>query len=191
MIFLRFFFISIFLLGACQNPDVAVYRVPKETRAVAVEAGGASARGLGWTLPKGWVEQPASSMRVASFLATGPRGHQVDVSVVSLAGQAGGLLDNVNRWRGQINLPPLTQGELPAMSKRVSPAKRPMVLVNFVSRENLILDKFKKRLVAAVYSQGETTWFFKMTGEDETVRWAEPAFLQFLESLRFEPAAPQ
>ena len=65
------------------------------------------------------------------------------------------------------------------------PGGRTMLLVDFVSREPLLNDRFKKRLLAAIYTQGERTWFFKMVGEDRTVEEAKPAFLQFLKSLRF------
>jgi hypothetical protein len=39
--------------------------------------------------------------------------------------------------------------------------------------------------VAAIYTKGETSWFFKMIGEDATVESATPAFFQLLRSLRF------
>ncbi len=47
-------------------------------------------------------------MRVASFEVS-ENGKTADVSVIPLGGMAGGDLANVNRWRGQVGLPPLAE----------------------------------------------------------------------------------
>jgi hypothetical protein len=138
-----------------------------------------------WTLPSGWQEQPPSSMRVGSFLATASNGQKADISVVPLSGDAGGDLANINRWRGQINLDPITDAELPQMSEKITPAGRPMILVDFVSHDLEIDNKYPKRLVAAIYKQGTRSWFFKMTGEDKAIQEIKPAFLKFLKTLQF------
>ncbi|HVO32434.1 MAG TPA: hypothetical protein VMU17_00880 [Elusimicrobiota bacterium] len=139
-----------------------------------------------WKLPSGWVEQPASSMRLGSFLAKGSNGQSVDISVVPLSGDAGGDLANVNRWRGQINLDPISQAELPANSQSITPGGRTMLLVDFVSRDLEVDNKYPKRLVAAIYKQGGRSWFFKMMGEDKAVQEVKPAFMQFLKDLKFQ-----
>jgi len=145
----------------------------------------ASSRDIEWKLPSGWQDQPPSSMRVGSFLAKGSNGQAVDISVVPLSGEAGGDLSNINRWRGQINLEPISDADLPQNSKTITPAGRSMLWVDIVSREPLVDNKYPKRLIAAVYKQGNRTWFFKMTGEDKAVEETKPTFLQFLKSLRF------
>ena len=55
----------------------------------------------------------------------------------------------------------------------------------FVSRDLLVNNQYKKRLMAAIYHRAGRTWFFKMVGEDATVLSAKPAFMQFLKSLKF------
>ena len=60
-----------------------------------------------------------------------------------------------------------------------------MLLVDFVSKDLEIGNKYPKRLVAATYKQGNRSWFFKMTGEDKAVREVKPAFLQFLKTIKF------
>jgi len=98
--------------------------------------------------------------------------------VIPLAGEAGGDLFNINRWRGQINLGPISASELPQQSQTIMPAGRKMLLVEFANRN--------RRLVAAIYPRGGRTWFFKITGEDATVKSAKPSLMQFLGSLRFQ-----
>jgi hypothetical protein len=145
----------------------------------------ASSSDIGWKVPAGWKEEAPSSMRVGSFLAKGSNGESVDISVVPLSGDAGGDLANVNRWRGQINLSPISDAELAQNGETITPGGHSMFLVDMVSTELLVDNKHPKRLIAAAYKQGGRTWFFKMTGEDKAVQETKPAFLQFLKSLRF------
>jgi len=77
-----------------------------------MEAGTADLQ-VTWTVPMGWVKKDSGlGMRVGSFLApstemavTGEMDPEaVDISVVQLAGAAGGLKPNISRWMGQIGL---------------------------------------------------------------------------------------
>ena len=106
-------------------------------------------KNISWTVSSGWTEQPASSTRGGSFLATGSNGQKVDISVVPLSDPAGGTLANINRWRGQINLSPIEDQDLSRLTETIKSGTKDMLLVNFVSEQNLIDNKFKKRLVAA------------------------------------------
>ena len=103
--------------GGCNNDDskITVYRIPKETQPAAPALpettsadGAASAPAVHWTAPEGWTEQPATGFRKGSFLVRSADGKQADISVISFPQQAGGLLANVNRWRDQLKLAPIT-----------------------------------------------------------------------------------
>ena len=43
-------------------------------------------------------------MRKASFVVEEADGAKVDISATSFPGESGGLLANINRWRGQLGL---------------------------------------------------------------------------------------
>lgn len=59
-----------------------------------------------WTVPDGWTLDPEPrSMRIATYLAPDPDG-PVEVAITRFGGRVGGELANINRWRGQIGLPP-------------------------------------------------------------------------------------
>ncbi|HVO33559.1 MAG TPA: hypothetical protein VMU17_06560 [Elusimicrobiota bacterium] len=148
-------------------------------------AAAGTAKEIAWKVPPGWVEQAPSAMRIGSFLIKGDNGQTSDVSVVPLSGEAGGDLANINRWRGQINLHPVTEAELPNLSETLTPAGRRMRVVDFVSDQPLINNQYRKRVIAAMYSRGNRTWFFKMVGDDATTEAAKPSFLRFLRSLKF------
>jgi hypothetical protein len=57
------------------------------------------------------------------------------------------------------------------------------VIVDFVNEESPA-DK-KQRLIGAIVPASDETWFFKMTGGDALTAAQKPAFLEFLESVRF------
>src|SRR5438067_1529383 len=66
---------------------------------------------IAWTVPKGWEEGPKSQMRHATFYI-GPEEHRLELTVFGFSDQAGSVLANVNRWRGQIGLKEISESEL-------------------------------------------------------------------------------
>lgn len=81
-----------------------------------------------WTAPKGWKEEPGNKFREATFRIDAKP--PLELTVVALPGKAGTLLDNVNRWRGQIALPPLEQGELDQVVTRRKVGDRAVTVVD-------------------------------------------------------------
>ncbi len=191
-----------FVLAGCGRNDVQVYRVGKEqpqsppgqgADAAALPPGhpevSAHPPGLKWTLPAGWEEVPPGQMRVASFRIKGDAGKQADVSVVPLPGAAGGTLANVNRWRGQVGLPPVAEGEISNLAQKVEIAGQPVELFDQAGQASGSGDP--TRILAAVLSREGLAWFFKVTGDDQLVAQQKPAFVSFLKSLSFAAPAAQ
>ncbi|NOX56577.1 MAG: hypothetical protein GXP27_19465 [Planctomycetes bacterium] len=89
-----------------------------------------------WTLPEGWRKSeraPASSIRFATLeLATeqGP----VEMSVIPLRTPSSDfqkyVLDNVNRWRAQMRLAPITQDQLASETTKVEAGGAEAIVVN-------------------------------------------------------------
>lgn len=172
------FLVAGLLVLGCQRDPITTDHVPKEPKPLLAPVGEAEASGeITWVVPKGWQEQAPSSMRVGSFLIKEENGQSADLSVVPLSGTAGGDLANINRWRGQIGLGPISEADVPTQSRTIFPAGRKMLWVDFAHGG--------RRLMAAIYARGERTWFFKMTGDDAAVRKAKPAMMRFLRSLTF------
>ncbi len=149
---------------------------PAATTGSAAEA---TAGGLAWTLPKGWTESRSSGMRYATLKP--PGAGRVDVSVVVLPGPAGGELANVNRWRGQIGLPPVNEAALASARKAIRTRAGQVSLFDFTSE-----GQARTRMIAGVLSAGGNSWFLKMVGDAEAVGAARPDFLRLLETLRFD-----
>jgi hypothetical protein len=171
---------------------IKVYRVPKEKPlAQGLPAGhpGMAAAGhpaepkLSWKTPDGWNEVPPGEMRKASFNVKTQEGKQADVSVIPLAGAAGGDAANVNRWRGQVALPVLAPDELKKTAEAVTIASQPAELYD-VSGTNTSSGEPVRILGVILHREG-TAWFFKMTGDDQLVAQQKPAFVEFLKSFDF------
>jgi hypothetical protein len=175
-----------FLFVACNQPKIAVYRVPKEM--VGLEAGNQSLAAAppatlpNWTVPADWKEQPLSEMRLASFKVEGTGGDSADISVTSFPGDAGGLESNVNRWRGQVHQAVLDPDSLAQTLERITVDGVPTVMVDLRTPENS--DK-AERIIGAVLRTSDRTWFVKMTGPPAALDGQTQNFRQFVSSFRF------
>lgn len=90
-------------------------------------------RPLTWTVPKDWQAGPEGKMRYATFYL-GPREHPLELTVIHLPGEAGSVLANVNRWRGQIGLREIPENELRQYCKNIELACGPTTLVDMTNR---------------------------------------------------------
>jgi hypothetical protein len=195
---------ALLLVGGCRREEVTTYRVAKDLPAAAPAAPAGDALGtahqapaapppgmagdvplpptptgaqaLKWNLPKGWSQSFPGGMRFATFKIPGTG--KIDGSVVTLPGDAGGELPNVNRWRGQIGLPPTDAAGLAAARSTARSKLGPVNVYDFTSEGSK-----KSRLVAAILMVDGNAWFIKLTGDAEPVSAARPDFLRLLESL--------
>ena len=181
-------------LGTAQKPAFVAFLKDITFEAVAVPAapavaaaavrdpvtGPAAAARPAWTVPAGWQEATPGPMQLAKFLAAGADGH-AEVTVVTLPGTGGGPLPNVNRWRGQIGLPPVTEAELAKLLSPLPGAEAGSFLVDVVNPEK------KNRLVAAMVGRGDSAWFYKLTGDEAAVGRAKEAFVQFVQTVKYAP----
>ena len=200
---------ALVLLPACRDAKVASYRVPKETPEalppILTGAGAAPAAaptnpgatmantavptasdGLSWTAPAHWRTKTASAMRKASYTVTGEAGGEADLSITAFPGDVGGNLANVNRWRGQLELGPLSEADLGAITTHMDIGS---LHVDFVEIANPTAAKPQRTLGAIIPFNG-ATWFVKLTGPEGLVAREKPAFLAFLNTIKASaPAA--
>jgi hypothetical protein len=177
------------LFSGCKRDEVKVYHVesgdsaaPTPPVAPAAMPAGLPAPDnsglpqLKYVLPGGWQEKTASQMRVASF-GISENGKNADVSVIPLGGMAGGDLANVNRWRGQVGLPPLTDDEIEKLVEKIAVGEQPADLYDIAGGA--------QRILAVIFHRDDTVWFFKVTGDADLVEEQKPAFVSFLKSVEF------
>ena len=137
----------------------------------------AGAPQIKWETPQGWTEVPPSAMRYASFSASAENGDKIDISVVTFAGEGGSDPDNVNRWRGQIGLPPLGQNAVTSQIAALKTADTTFSTTDIAGT--------KARTIAAWTHHDGRVWFFKATGPSAAVEKEKPNFVKFIQSVRF------
>jgi hypothetical protein len=185
--------LTMFALAGCGREDIKVYRIAKaslESAPMSAQGGASGSMGgaaaqprLTWKTPAGWTELPTSQMRVASFSIKSPEGRQASVSVIPLAGGAGGDLANVNRWRDQVGQPPVAAEELAKLGQNVVVAGQTATLYDIAGKDPASAQP--ARILAAVQHRDGAAWFFKMTGDDQLVAEQKSAFIEFLKSTKF------
>lgn len=179
----------------CRKEEVRVFEAQKDAPAAAPQAtAGAGAPAAGesgerpkvpWTVPEGWAEKPSSSgMRLASYGVSAPDGRTVDISVVALGQQAGSELENVNRWRQQLALEPVTLAQLASLQTPVKIGRATASLYDLVSTTPTIDGKHKGRTLAVMWPAGNMTVFFKATGEDALVAENKAKFIAWIGSVQ-------
>lgn len=153
------------------------------------DVSGAAVPAIQCKRPADWQEAPLGEMRTASFRVASKDGKQADVIVIPLPGLAGSDLDNVNRWRGQVGLPGVSEEELAKLAQPVQIAGQSASLYEQAGANPGSGDK--SRILAAITRRDGTAWFFKMTGDDALVAGQKPAFVDFLKSVNFPAAIAQ
>jgi len=138
--------------------------------------------GIGLEVPDGWEKAEVGTMRVASFRIPGSDGVDGDVSVVPLLGGGGSSLDNVNRWRSQLSLPPVESEDDPELGDEMQGESGPLLVTHLVSEKPMFEDGRLGAISAAILRADEVTWFFKMTGDAELVARQREAFENFVRS---------
>jgi hypothetical protein len=132
---------------------------------------------INWRTPEGWAEVPASSMRYASFSASGSSGGKIDISIVTFPGEGGSDVDNVNRWRQQIGLPPVDESTVSSTAVPLKSADTTFSTIDIAGPS--------ARMLAAWTRRDGRVWFFKATGGNADVEKEKQKFIQFVQSVRF------
>ena len=94
------------------------------------------------------------------------------------------MLDNVNRWRGQIQLPPLSSADDPAVGTEMV-GKAGKLIVSHMVSESAVLDGKKAAISTAILKVEGMTWFFKITGDEALVEANREKFEEFARSATF------
>ena len=175
------------VLAGCEDPVITEYRAPKDSGAAPAAA---TAPGLHWTAPAGWQAQSADGMRQGSYVVAGTDGAKADMSVISFPGDVGGDLANLNRWRGQVQLPPVGPADLAAAFTRVDGPAGEFLVTDLLGESAAAGGAHPSRILGAILKQADQTWFFKLAGDAGLVEAQKPAFLAFLQSIEAGSAGP-
>src|ERR1041385_1190490 len=158
-------------VAGCQQDGIRVYQVAKDAPTAIAH------------VPTGWESAPLGQMRVASFRIKSTAAKMADVSGIPLPGAAGRDIDNVNRWRGQVGQPSISESDLSRLVQTADVSGQTAQLYE-ISGENAGSGD-KTRILAAILRKEGTAWFFKMTGDDALVAKQKRAFIEYLKTFDF------
>jgi hypothetical protein len=188
------------LLVSCEkNSEIKVYRVskappeqsapqqqdamPTNTSAPRMPSGLAPAAETAVATPPNWEPQPLSQMRQASFLVKGDNGAVADISFVSLGSAAGDVLENVNRWLGQLGQPPITEQKLGEMAQRLHTSLGDVTIVDVAGLPDNADPARDGRIIAAMVTTANATLFFKMRGNADLTEAQKGDFIKWVASV--------
>lgn len=140
---------------------------------------------LKFDTPEGWLPSQGSSMRIAS-LSVEKEGHPpADFAITSFPGDTGGMVANVNRWRGQIGLPAWDAEQVQAAAQTFTNDAG----LDFTSFE-LKADNDERadgdqRILVAVMEHAGRSWFFKLRGDALLLELQDEEFKALLDSVHF------
>ena len=138
-----------------------------------------SSEQLTYDTPENWQSTPASGMRRAAFTIESD-GQSAEMTVIVLPGTAGGLLANVNRWRDQVGLQPLSEDELASGSQEIAVAGQ---MGRFVQLDGV--DAESQSILGVILQRPEQSWYFKLKGDSELVQNEQARFEEFMSSVQF------
>lgn len=134
-----------------------------------------------------WAELRATRFRTLNF-AFGPDGVG-ECYLSEIAGYVDGGLSNINRWRQQMGLSPITPEELEALPRK-SFAGQESVFVKLDGNFQGMGESEARsdyRMLGMLMTRGCEAYSVKMTGPRSLLEWEESEFLAFCETLTIEP----
>ena len=191
---------SLVTAAGCERQDpVQVYKAPKEAKAQPLLASAAGSpksaadehefdnavSELAWTAPSEWTDAPLVAFSAATYAV--PGGLSATVSPIVRGPGAvisGSVLPNVNRWQGQLGLPPSAEAELDNVARHVH--------VNDLEAMTLDLTGTNgKRMLAAIVPAAGKVYFFKLMGDADKVAAQAANFEAWVKTIRPAGAAAQ
>jgi len=145
------------------------------------EQGSGAQMRLVYDTPEGWKPGQLNQFRKAAFdIVDGDR--KALVTVIDLGPEAGDAMSNINRWRGQIGLGPITPQDLEKDLQRIDIGEHPAVFIEMVGPQS----PDQQTILGAITLIEGRPWFFKLQGDSSLAAEQKDAFLKFLKSARFE-----
>ncbi|MEM9226644.1 MAG: hypothetical protein AAGA45_01635 [Verrucomicrobiota bacterium] len=133
-----------------------------------------------WKVPESWKAQPLGPMRKGSWKVPGEYRGEAEVSVFAFPDQAGSDLANVNRWRSQVGLGPITEGQL-RQDRELYTLTAGEATGFYVTMDG----PGGQSTVAAIVPITGATWYFKLSGDTFVVNERSAQFLEFVSSSQF------
>ena len=134
-------------------------------------------KSFNWEVPDNWIEGKKSSMRLATY-SIPYNGKVADVSITNFLGDGGGLLQNVNRWRKQLGLDPVSKKKIEQMIEIKESKLGDYKYIKIINKKNKNL-----AFLCSIIQIENSTIFVKLNTTIEGVEIFENQFINFCSSF--------
>ena len=131
-----------------------------------------------FTLPKGWKEVPAGQFQTSRFVV-GDEKEPVEISISSAGGD---LASNINRWRGQVGLEPISDEQIASAMTPTKVSGQSGLQIEVIGPPG---EKQQAILGVIVPSAGRNL-FIKLKGPAKPALEQKKNFDEFVKSLKLE-----
>jgi len=143
-------------------------------------------------VPAHWVSGKMSAMRRATYnIQDGDQ--KAEVTVIVLGAKSGSILENVNRWRGQLGLAPQTNEKLEPLLQNVQTGEYSGKLIEILphiaedaTNENPPVDASSQAMIAAIVNTATETYYFKLMGSSRLAHRERDNFRQYVEQFKID-----
>jgi len=131
---------------------------------------------LKFEAPKEWTPTAGNGISLQAFEVVDGT-ERIDIT---LSRTGGGLLDNMNRWRGQVGLPPVKQDEL---AEALKPREVNGMTAMFIEMHSPDDAAKKESIFGVMVPEEGQTWFVKLRGSTKLAEQERERFEAFAKSL--------
>jgi hypothetical protein len=176
--------------GCRREEAVKTYIAPKDAPPGQVTAAADEQdQPIHWAVPPGWRAVEPAPMSIATYEVGENPPLKMTVSQVSaMASGSATVLMNVNRWRGQLGLPPVSEAEIAKLVKPVALQGHEALLIDLEGPKPAG-DKPQQRMLASLIPDDERVWVYKLMGPAEAVAGQKDFFEGMVKSTTFKGQA--
>jgi len=135
-----------------------------------------------WTVPSDWKQGEPPQFVLVKYNIQGTGEAAAAATVSQLEGDGGGLLPNVNRWRGQLGQSPMSDEDA-AKLPTIDASGTKAVMAEF-SGQDARTGKAAEMIGVVLPLNGQT-WFYKLVGDPALVAQQKDAFIKFIQSAQY------
>jgi len=171
--------LTLLFLSGCKQEKPAIYTIQTHSQQSSKIS---EHPDLSWSIRTHWKEKELGQFRIGSYELLTINGDLLDLSISKFQGNVGGQLANVNRWRGQVRLEPITEVQLESELATLGHAG--IHIVDLISP--MPIGGSYQRILGAFTERGDYSYFFKMTGSFQSVDRYKLEFLDLIRSVEFK-----
>ena len=131
-----------------------------------------------WVIPSSWTPMPHNSLLKARFKIA----ENCFITISSFPGLAGGLLNNINRWREQLSLKPINITQLSEICDTLKTSDFNFTLV--LLDGSYVNDIDLNYIYAGIFYYDEQTWFVNTVGSKSVLAPLVSDIKKFMATFR-------